>query len=150
MSSTERKNYQLFTAGATANCGSGASIADIWTLPIPYKCKVRKILAFVDNSASSTNATQWVVTFDIRPTAGSNTNRTTSGCGYIKRPATACNGYVVYGAYPLSNEVYLTPGEEMVVALATADGVTLQSVTFGFEVEYMPEEPSNISAMLAS
>lgn len=139
-------NRQVFLYGTNIDCGSGGSTGDIWVVPVPYKCRIIRVMAFVDDAASSTNATAWVIEWDKRVTAGSDTSRTTAFASLTHPEATVANHLVYEDVADITAE----PGDEIVAQLATLDGEATQNVKLGIELEYIPENPANISDMVAA
>lgn len=140
-------NRQTIIYSTNTDCGSGGSTADMWVIPVPYKCRVTMVMAMVDNAASSTHATSWVITWDRRILAGSDVGRV-EAFATLTRPATSVVNHVVYERP--TTLVIVEPGDEIVAELKTLDGTATQNVKLAIELEYIPENPANITDMVAA
>lgn len=103
---------------------------------------VRRLSAVV--TTATTAADPCTLSFDIRPTAGSDTNRVDAGVGTIIIPGGTVVGTVVYKNVNVS----LRPGQE--VLLRATDATAAGVATVGMTVEETWETPANVTAMVAS
>lgn len=113
------------------------------TWPVTGLAKtIRRISAVV--TTATTAADPCILSFDIRPTAGSDTNRVDAGVGTVTIPGNTAVGTVVYK----NVNVTVRPGQEILLRAtdATAAGVA----TVGMTVEEAWETPANVAAMVAS
>ena len=132
--------------GASATAGVATdSTGDKYVFAIPFKCKVRKVFGIVQGT--STNATNFVIKFDKRPTAGGEGSRGDGDVGAITKGASNRQGKMLY-EIP-STAVTLKEGEECVAEVTTANGDAC-ATWVGIELEYIPEEPSNNSNMVSA
>ena len=116
------------------------------TLVVPFKCVVKR--AFVVVNTASVSATAFVIKFDKRPTAGSDTGRGDGDVAVISKTASVDQqGKYLYE--DPSSRVTLDEGEQVMVEVTTANGDAC-AVDAGILVEYTPEIPANNSAMAAA
>ena len=132
--------------GARVDAGSGGSTGATSVFAVPYKAKVRKV--FVINESVSTHATQWVVTFDKQATAGGGATGLAE-CGTITRPLATSTAGKFYYEVP-STLVTVKEGEEIIANITVLDGTATQNIRPGVELEYIPEDPSNNTNMVAA
>ncbi len=133
----------LVGAGAAGAEPSLASAADIHTFVIPYKCRVRKVAVQISTAISSSGTT--VVEFDRTPKSGGVRE---AAFATVNIPTTATTVGTVYYAAPASAK-YLYAGDLVTVQVATA----ATSAGKGYpslELEFIPEEPGNNTALIAS
>ena len=125
------------------DCDQGA--ADVGRFVIPFRCQVL-LAGVVVTEVCAGSSTTPVVDFDLRPTAGSDTNRGAADIAHLVLSTTAA-GKVMYDEVAVGTE--LEPGEEVIVQLTTA--ATGGSPTGHFMpfllVEYLPETKANLSDM---
>lgn len=133
-------------AVVSANALASATTGDKAVLTVPYKCKLKR--AFVVVEGASVNAVAAVIKFDIRPIAGSDTNRTDGTAGVISKAASV-NQQGKYLYEDPATLVTLSEGQQVVVEVTTANGDAL-AFTGGILVEYIPERPGNNSAMASA
>lgn len=113
------------------------------TWPINGLAKtVRRISAVVN--LATTAADPCTLSFDIRPTAGSDTNRQDAGVGTLVIPGGTVAGTVVYK----NVNVVVRPGQE--ILLRATDASAAGTAHVGLTVEEMWEVPVNVPAMVAS
>lgn len=103
---------------------------------------VRRLAAVV--TTATTAADPCTLSFDIRPTAGSDTNRVDGGVGTLVIPGGTVVGTVIYK----NVNVVVRPGQE--VLLRATDATAAGAAHVGMTVEEMWETPANVPAMVAS
>lgn len=122
------------------------STADIATFPVPYKAKVRMVWALVNGSSS--HATAFVIKFDKRITAGSDTGRGDGDIGTVSKTAgSSQQGKFLY-EIP-STLVTVEEGDQIIAQVTTANGDACV-VDVGIDLERIPEEPGNNSSMVSA
>lgn len=113
------------------------------TWPVTGLAKtIRRISAVV--TTATTAADPCTLSFDIRPTAGSDTNRVDAGVGTLTIPGGTVVGTVLYK----NVNVTVRPGQE--VLLRATDATAAGVATVGMTVEEAWETPANVAAMVAS
>jgi hypothetical protein len=113
------------------------------TWPVTGLAKtVRRLEAIV--TTTTTAADPCTLSFDLRPTAGSDTNRVDGGVGTLVIPGGTVAGTVVYK----NVGVVVRPGQEILLRVTDAAAAGVASV--GLTVEEMWETPANVPAMVAS
>jgi hypothetical protein len=103
---------------------------------------VRRLTAIV--TTTTTAADPCILSFDLRPVAGSDAGRVTGGVGTLTIPGGTVAGTVVYKHV----NVKLRPGQEVVVNATDASAAGVADV--GMTVQEDWETPSNIPAMVPS
>jgi len=113
---------------------------------IPFRCQV-VLAGVVVTEVCAGSSTTPVVKFDLRPTAGSDTDRGDGDIANLVLSTTAA-GKVMYDEDAVGD--VLEPGEEVVVELATAavGGSPTGHVRPFLLVEYLPETLANLSDMV--
>jgi len=116
---------------------------DVGRFVIPFRCQV--LLAGVVVTETCAGGTTPVVDFDLRPTAGSDTDRGAADIAHFVLGTTAA-GKVMYDEAAIGTE--LEPGEEVIIELKTAaaTGPAGHFVPF-LLVEYLPETKANLTDM---
>jgi hypothetical protein len=113
------------------------------TWPVTGLAKtVRRLEAVV--TTTTTAADPCTLSFDLRPTAGSDTNRVDGGVGTLVIPGGTVAGTVLYK----NVSVVVRPGQEILLRATDAAAAGVASV--GMTVEEMWETPANVPAMVAS
>lgn len=131
--------YDARIAAAVALTPTG----DKGTWPVSGMPKtIRRLTAIV--TTATTAADPCTLSFDLRPTAGSNTGRVTGGVGTLIIPGGTVAGTVVYKAV----NVTVRPGQEVVLNATDATAAGVADV--GMTVQEAPETPANVPAMVAS
>ena len=123
--------------------GNAAATTVAGTIRIPFKCEVRQLQVTI--RGTSTHATVMVVNFRNRPTAGTATGD--SSIGTITKLASNQQGKTLY-KNP-TTKVTMSPGSEIALVVDTANGDAVD-YSAGVLVEQIPEDPANITAMVAS
>lgn len=100
---------------------------------------VRRLSAVVTTATPA--ADPCTLSFDLRPTAGSDTNRVDAGVGTLTIPGGTVAGTVVYK----NVNVVVRPGQE--ILLRATDATAAGAAHVGLTVEEMWETPANIPAM---
>lgn len=122
------------------------STGDKATLLIPFKCRLKR--SYVVVNGTSAHATAFVIKFDKRPTAGSDTGRGDGDCGVVSKTASvAQQGKYLYE--DAATSIILDEGDQVIVEVTTAQGEACV-VDAGILVEYIPERPGNNSAMVSA
>ena len=125
------------------------STGDKVIFSVPFKCEV--VLVGVAVTGASTHATGFVLKFDKRPTAGSNTGRGDGDIGVLSKTAsTNEQGKVLYERVGSTAPVMLDEGDEVVAELTTAHGDSLSIGVPFVLVRQSPEDPRNNTAMVAA
>lgn len=109
--------------------------------PSGLPATIRRV-AVVVTTAVTTPAP--VLSFDLRPTAGSNTDRVAGGVGTLTIPASSPLGRVIYKDLNAT----LLPGQEVVVNATTAAGAGV--VDIRMNVVPGTDTPANNARMVAS
>jgi hypothetical protein len=122
--------------------------ADVGVFVIPYKCEVFRSGLVVSEACAGGDATP-VVDFDLRPTAGSDTNRGAADIAHFVLATTAA-GKVMYDE--AAQGTVLEPGQEVVVQLTTAAaGAGAAGHVHPFLlVKEIPETVANMSDMVVT
>lgn len=121
------------------------STGDKLVMTIPYKCIVERVFAVVEEA--STHATGFVIKFDNRPTAGSDTGRGDGDVGALtKTVSVSQQGKMLYEEP--SSTITLNEGEQVVAEVTTANGDACTAVV-GIVVRPMAERPANNTAMVS-
>ena len=117
--------------------------ADVGRFVIPFRCQV-VLAGLVVTEVCAGTATP-VVDFDLRPTAGSDTDRGAADIAHFVMSTTAA-GKVMYDEAAVGTE--LLPGEEVIIEIKTrpTGSATGHFVPF-LLVEYLPETKANLSDM---
>ncbi len=92
------------------------SPADVVSFIVPFKCKLKYVGCTVTETCAGGTTTP-EFDFDLRPTAGSDTNRGSADLGHLVLSTTAA-GKVMYDK--VAEGTILTPGEEIVGELKVA------------------------------
>ena len=122
------------------------STADIATFPIPFKAKV--VRAYVIVNGSSSNATRFIIKFDKRPTAGSDTDRGDGDVGSLSKTASISQqGKYLYE--DPSSTVTVEEGDQVIAEVTTANGDAC-AVDVGILLERRPELAANNSSMVSA
>lgn len=103
---------------------------------------IRRLSAVV--TTATTAADPCTLSFDIRPTAGSDTGRIDAGVGTLVIPGGTVPGTVIYK----NVSVTVRPGQE--VLLRATDATAAGAATVGMTVEEAWETPANVAAMVAT
>lgn len=142
-----RHQIESFFNGASATAGVATnSTADVAVFSIPYKAKVRKIFAVVQGTSS--NGTAAVLHFEHRHALGADTTRGAADVGALSKTASVSQqGKMLYELVSATTVFTVTPGEEIVVEVATADGAA-NAMWVGIELERIPENPANDTEMI--
>jgi hypothetical protein len=120
-------------------------VADMGSFIIPYRCEVF-VAGVVVTETCSGGTTTPVVDFDLRPTAGDDTNRGAADIAHFVLSTTAA-GKVMYDE--AAKGTILEPGQEVVVELkvaATGSPKTGHVKPF-LLVSYIPETFANLEDM---
>lgn len=113
------------------------------TWPVTGLAKtIRRLSAVV--TTTTTAADPCTLSFDLRPTAGSDTNRVDAGVGILIIPGGTVQGTVVYKHV----SVTVRPGQE--VLLRATDAAAAGVATVGMTIEELWETPANVPAMVAT
>lgn len=118
------------------------SPADVAVFGIPFRCAIIEAGMIVTETCAGGTTTP-VVTFDKRPTAGSDTDRGSADVGSLTLSTTAA-GKVMYDLVAIGD--ILEPGEEVVAELLTA-ATGSSKAGHGrpyLLVEYLPEVNGNL------
>ena len=125
------------------------STGDKVIFSVPFKCEV--VLVGVAVTGASTHATGFVLKFDKRPTAGSDTSRGDGDVGALSKTAsTNEQGKVLYERVGSTAPIMLDEGDEVVAELTTAHGDSLSIGVPFVLVRQSPEDPRNNTAMVAA
>lgn len=124
------------------------STGDKLTLTVPFRCEV--VTAFAVLQTASVSGTPFVIKFDRRVTAGSDTGRGDGDVAVLKKVATLDQqGKYIYGRPGGTGQpttaVILKPGEQVVVEVTTANGDACVVVP-GLLVRDSPEDLRNEAA----
>lgn len=141
--STVYHDFFPLRSGATFDLNDTTTAVDVAVIPVPYKCQVRRVGVLV----TSTDALGATVTFDKRPTAGSDTNRATFAT--VTKSASNQQGKYIYEDPTTS--VVLNEGDEIVVA-DLMDGTSTDTAGTAWAivlVERIPEVAANQADMVA-
>lgn len=122
---------------------SSNSTGDKATFTIHDRCTVKRIYCVVEG----TEATQCVVNFDKRPTAGSDTGRGDADVGALTFGASNRQGKYIYED-PTST-ITLDEGDQVVVEVATASTAAKNFVA-GMICIRAPEVAANNTAMVSA
>ncbi|MDD4339212.1 MAG: hypothetical protein PHV00_05980 [Syntrophales bacterium] len=119
------------------------SAADVGYFMIPFRCQV--VLAGLIITETCAGSTQGQVDFDLRPTAGSDSDRGAADIAHFLMGTTAA-GKVLYDEVAVGT--VLEPGEEVVCEIKVQP-VTGPAGHFRpfLLVEYLPETLANLSDM---
>ena len=118
------------------------SPADVAVFHVPFKCQVLRAQASVTETCVGSSATP-VVAFDLRPTAGSDTNRGVADIANFVLATTAA-GKTMYDEVALGT--VLEPGMEVVVELVTqASGSPAGHIRPELLVQIIPETIANLA-----
>jgi hypothetical protein len=121
------------------------SVADVtggtWG-PAFYPMYVVGVAALIDNTIAAAG----VVKFDKRPTFGSDSGRGDGDVGVLNLATSHVGGKVVYKRV---TPIKISPGEEVVAEVTDATGASDTADLILF-LSPSPEEPGNLSAMVAS
>lgn len=123
----------------------GASSADHGELVCKRACRVTRLLFTVTGEAISGTTTAPTVVFTKRPTPLSATSEAVAGT--LTLPSGTAIGKVVYKDI---DPVAFKPGDSMEISHTVGVGTPTGMGLYGFECEDSPEQPANVSDMLAS
>ncbi|HYE94550.1 MAG TPA: hypothetical protein VEA38_26180 [Terriglobales bacterium] len=135
---------RIFLTSAQIALGSTGDKA---TFTIPVKMEWYRSQLVIESTSS--HATQAVVKFDKRPTAGSDTGRGDGDCGVITKPASNVQGKVIYDEPASTESVMLDEGDQVVVEVTTANGDACNAVA-QLIGRVIPESKANNAAMQAT
>lgn len=127
-------------AGNAAAAGlSGAALADVQIIAVPYKCQVRRFgVVWLTTGAAAA-----VVAFDQQPTAGSASGRVELAA--VDKPAAESQGKYIY--VDPTTSIVLNEGDAVIVEVTDVEAAsTFLPVLL---VERLPEVPANQADMLA-
>lgn len=129
-----------------AGIDTDQAAADMGSFIIPFKCEVALAGATVTETCAGGTTTP-VVDFDLRPTAGSDTDRGAADIAHLVLSTTAA-GKVMYDKVAVGT--VLEPGQEVVVELKTAATGTSKAghVLPFLLVKQIPEVLGNLSDMV--
>lgn len=119
---------------------------DKGTIVVPFKCEVVRAYALVNGA--STHATGFVIKFDERPTAGSDTSRGDGDVGVLSKTA-ATNQQGKYLYEEPSARTTLVEGSQVIVQVTTANGDACV-VDAGILVTRVVERPGNNTNMVSA
>jgi hypothetical protein len=122
------------------------SPADVAVFEIPFRCQVIMAAAVVTETCAGGTTTPQV-DFDLRPTAGSDTDRGAADIGHLVLSTTDA-GKVMYDKAAVGD--ILEPGQEVVVELkvAATGGGAAGHVRPVLLVQHLPEVLGNLSDMV--
>jgi hypothetical protein len=118
---------------------------DMGTFIVPFRCEVFLAGAVVTEVCAGSVTTP-VVDFDLRPTAGSDTDRSEAAIAHLVL-ATTARGKTIYDR--VAKGTVLEPGEEVVVELkVVAAGTPTGHIKPFLLVKCLPEVPGNLAALV--
>jgi len=123
-----------------------STTGDKATIPVPFKCRVEYVWALV-NTASA-HATAFVLKFDKRPTAGSDTGRGDGDVGVLSKTASASQAGKMLYERP-STHIELNAGDQVIAEVTTANGDACL-VDAGVVVEFIGEKFGDNSDYVAA